>query len=147
MLLFFCELARLGGTVWPPADASFDFLTWLELGVLFGQGLTVVTRRCQQSLPGTRRAARRPGTSPPSVCRPEERTANMLMRAVRHSESSPEWIPRKCGFDVTSVRRQGHVESVKVEQKFHLECKLRFPCAQLMLRQMHRTDVSLSIKA
>ena len=26
-----CELARLGSTVWPPADASFDFLTWLEL--------------------------------------------------------------------------------------------------------------------
>ena len=28
-----CELARLGGIVWPPADANFDFVTWLELGV------------------------------------------------------------------------------------------------------------------
>ena len=36
---FSCGLARLGSTVWPPADASFDFVTWLELGVLFGQGL------------------------------------------------------------------------------------------------------------
>ena len=26
-----CKLARLGGTVWPLADASFDFVTWLEL--------------------------------------------------------------------------------------------------------------------
>ena len=25
------KLARLSGIVWPPADASFDFLTWLEL--------------------------------------------------------------------------------------------------------------------
>ena len=28
---FSCELARFGGTVWPLADASFDFVTWLEL--------------------------------------------------------------------------------------------------------------------
>ena len=29
---FSCELARLGRTVWrPPGDASFDFVTWLEL--------------------------------------------------------------------------------------------------------------------
>ena len=28
---FSCELARLGSTVWPPADARFDFVTWLEL--------------------------------------------------------------------------------------------------------------------
>ena len=27
----FCELAQLGGVVWPPTDASFDFVTWLEL--------------------------------------------------------------------------------------------------------------------
>ena len=36
-----CELARLGGTVWPPADASFGIVTWLELawvGVPFGKG-------------------------------------------------------------------------------------------------------------
>ena len=26
-----CKLARLSGIVWPPADASFDFVTWLEL--------------------------------------------------------------------------------------------------------------------
>ena len=26
-----CDLTRLGGIVWPPADASFDFVTWLEL--------------------------------------------------------------------------------------------------------------------
>ena len=25
-----CKLARLGGTVWSPADASCDFVTWLE---------------------------------------------------------------------------------------------------------------------
>ena len=32
-----CEQARLGGT----ANASFDFVTWLELGVPFGQRLTL----------------------------------------------------------------------------------------------------------
>ena len=40
---FSCELARLGGTVWPPADASFDFITWLELGVPFVQGPIITT--------------------------------------------------------------------------------------------------------
>ena len=28
---FTCDLARLGGLVWPPAYASFDFITWLKL--------------------------------------------------------------------------------------------------------------------
>ena len=28
---FSCELTPLGSTVWPPVDASFDFVTWLEL--------------------------------------------------------------------------------------------------------------------
>ena len=36
---------------------------------------------------------------------------------------------------------------VKVEIKFHLECRLHFPCAQLMLRQMHWTNASKSIEA
>ena len=38
-----CKLARLGGTVWPSANASFDcdFVTWLELGVPFGHGLYI----------------------------------------------------------------------------------------------------------
>ena len=35
-----CKLARLGGIVWPPTDTSFDFVTWLELRVPFGQGFT-----------------------------------------------------------------------------------------------------------
>ena len=35
-----CKLARLDGIVWPPADASFDFVTWLELGVSFSQGFS-----------------------------------------------------------------------------------------------------------
>ena len=25
--------------MWPPADASFDFVTWLELELTFGRGL------------------------------------------------------------------------------------------------------------
>ena len=37
--------------------------------------------------------------------------------------------------------------SVKVEIKFHLECKLHFLCAQLMLRQLHLTNVSENIEA
>ena len=34
---FSFELARLGSAIWLPADASFDFVTWLELGEPFGQ--------------------------------------------------------------------------------------------------------------
>ena len=56
-----------------------------------------------------------------------------------HSEnggcgSESQETPWKCVFHTSlllaSVRRHGH------KTKFHLECKLRFPCAQLMLRQM-----------
>ena len=39
---FSCELVPLGSTVWPPINARFDFITWLELGVPFGQGLTLL---------------------------------------------------------------------------------------------------------
>ena len=34
--------------------------------------------------------------------------------------------------------------SVKVEIKFHLEYKLHFPCAQLMLRQVELTYLEVS---
>ena len=40
---------------------------------------------------------------------------------------------------LVSVRRHGHVASVKIEKTFPLECKLRFPCAQFKLRQMRWT--------
>ena len=49
---FSCELARLGSTVWPPADASFDFVTWLELawvGSTVWPGLKRKERDCVQS--------------------------------------------------------------------------------------------------
>ena len=58
--------------------------------------------------------------------------------------------PRKYVFDVTSIGQRSSLStcnSVKVEMKFHLECKLHFPSAQLMLRQMHSTNVSESIEA
>ena len=45
------------------------------------------------------------------------------------------------------VHRHGHVNSVNVEVKFHLECRLCFPCAQFRLRQMHRANLSVSIEA
>ena len=53
-------------------------------------------------------------------------------------------------FDVTSVGQRltpWTCNSVKVEIKFHLECELHCPCAQLMLRQMHLTNASESIEA
>ena len=52
--------------------------------------------------------------------------------------------------DVTSVGQRSSpwtCNSVKVEVTFHLECKLHFPSAQLMLRQMHLTKVCESIEA
>ena len=57
---------------------------------------------------------------------------------------------RKYVFDVTSVGQRSSpwtCNSVKVEIKFHLECKLHFPSAQLMIRQMHLTIVFESIEA
>ena len=70
--------------------------------------------------------------------------------------------PRNYVFNVTSVGQRKYVydvisigqrsspwtwNSVKVESKFHLECKLHLPSAQLLLRQMHLTNVSESIEA
>ena len=52
--------------------------------------------------------------------------------------------------DVTSIGQRSlpwTYNSVKVEIKFLLECKFHFPSAQLMLRQMHLTNVSESIEA
>ena len=53
-------------------------------------------------------------------------------------------------FDVTSVGQRSSpwtCDLVKVELKFHLECKLHFLGAPLRLRQIHLTDVSESIEA
>ena len=46
-----CKLARLGGIVWPPPDASFDFVTWLELGAPFGQGSTLKSIYLSRGVP------------------------------------------------------------------------------------------------
>ena len=55
---------------------------------------------------------------------------------------------RKYVFDVTSIgQRSSACDSVKVEITFHFKCKLHFPCAQLMLRQMHLTNLTESIEA
>ena len=69
---------------------------------------------------------------------------------------------RKCVLDVTFVGQRKYVlyvtsigqrsspctcNSVKVEMKSHLECKLHFPSAQPMLRQMNLTNVSEGIVA
>ena len=48
---------------------------------------------------------------------------------------------------LTSLPWSWTCDSVKVEIKLHVECKLHFPCAQLMLRQMHSTNLSESIDA
>ena len=48
---------------------------------------------------------------------------------------------------LVSVRRHGHVNLVKVEIKFHLECKLCFPCEQFLLRKIHGTNLSVSVEA
>ena len=58
--------------------------------------------------------------------------------------------PRKYVLDVTSVGQRSSpwtCSSVKIEMKFHLECKLHFPSAILMLRQMLLTNVFESIEA
>ena len=47
---------RLASTVWPPADASFDYVTWLELGVPFGQGLNRVLSGKKKKPPRSRAA-------------------------------------------------------------------------------------------
>ena len=57
--------------------------------------------------------------------------------------------PRKYAFYVISIGQRSSpwpCNAVKVEMKFHLECKLHFPCAQLMLWQMHWTNLSASIE-
>ena len=76
----------------------------------------------------------------------------MLKASVGYCSSYGQAInttPRKYVFDVTSVGQRSSpwtCNSVKVEIKFHLECKLHFPSAQLMLRQMHLRKVFESIE-
>ena len=65
-------------------------------------------------------------------------------------EDGDDETPWKDVFDVTSVGQCSlpwTCNLVKVKIKFHLECKLRFPGAQLMLWQIHLTKVFESIKA
>ena len=56
-------------------------------------------------------------------------------------------------YDTAEIRIWRHFHwswpcnSMKVDIKFHLECKLRFPFAQLLLRQIHLTNLSVSIDA
>ena len=50
-------------------------------------------------------------------------------------------------LQLVSVHRHGHVHSVNVEITFHLECKLCFPWAQLMLRQILWPKLSVSADA
>ena len=63
-----------------------------------------------------------------------------------------QWVPWHRGnvFDVTSVGQRSSPWMCKLSEsrdKFHLECKLHFPSAQLILRRMHLTTVSASIEA
>ena len=56
--------------------------------------------------------------------------------------------PRKYVFDVTSVVQRlslwpCKVLKVKVEMKAHLYCQLCSPCPQFMLRQVHRSNLSV----
>ena len=48
---------------------------------------------------------------------------------------------------LVSVRRPWTNNSGKFKVTFHFKCKLHFPGAQLMLRQIHLTDPSESIEA
>ena len=48
---------------------------------------------------------------------------------------------------LVGMHRHGHVNSVNVEMKCHLKCKLSFSSAQFMLRRMHWTNLSVSIEA
>ena len=82
--------------------------------------------------------------------------ANKGRELVRHfsTQGTPIMIGKHghCGntylasLALVSVRRHGRVNSLKVEIKFHLECKLHFPSAQLMWRQVCLAKVSESIE-
>ena len=60
------------------------------------------------------------------------------------------WTPRKYVFDITSISQCSSPWTCKLNEirdTFHLECKLHFPSAQLMLWQMHLANASESIEA
>ena len=72
-------------------------------------------------------------------------------KCCSYNFTSNQWspTPRKYVFDVTSIGQHSSpctCNSVKVEIQFHLEKKLYFPSAQLMLRQMHSKNLSESIE-
>ena len=81
---------------------------------------------------------------------PHNPQVKFAWHSARHHEGHKRWATRHHGntylmlLRLVSIHRHSHVN---VEVKFHLECKLCFPCAQFMLFQMHWTNLSVSIEA
>ena len=87
------------------------------------------------------------------VMRIEIRIKIVRMEMKKDKENRTHEFHRK-PTDTAEIRIWRHFRwsawpcnSVKIEIKFCLECMLCFPCAQIMLRQMHRTNLSVSIEA
>ena len=69
------------------------------------------------------------------------------VRLLYRRARAHHWQEQVSDTQLVSVCRHGHINSLKVELKFQLECKLCFPCAQSILRQMQWTNLSVSIEA
>ena len=147
-----CELAWLGGTVWSPADASFDFVTWCELawvGSTIWPGFRTHPHHSTNAwlLSVYSLGIGRTGTLITvdvalGLMERDQPVWNICESTRQCSEIRQ--TPRKYVFDVTSVGQRSSpwtCNSVKIEIKIRPKCKLQFPSVQLMLRQMHLTTV------
>ena len=103
------------------------------------------TSACSGSRGSTSRTETRPLTSQCGSSRPSSLSESTSRPAPEHKRGRENTY--LMSLPLVSVRHHGRANSVKGEMKIHLECKLHFPSAQLMLWQMHLTNVSESIEA
>ena len=118
------------------------YLVSYKISRLLAPGEVSAVRKSEQT-GGDRDPPAEPGKSDP-----RGGTCPRVERGGRPSETGTRVTSvgqRKCIFDVTSNGQRSSpwsCNSVNVEIKFHLEqCRLRFPCAQLVLRQMYLTNL------
>ena len=89
--------------------------------------------------------------SQPIILCPALPSPNILFNVKSQAQLGQACVhqtPRKYVFDVTSIGQRSSPWTCKLSgsrDKFQLDCKLHFPSAKLMLRQMHLTNVSESI--
>ena len=141
----------------PPERIESKYCGWImfperlcnkSAGGNFNCPLRLLDRNWTFGVRGTSRAST---TTTTWSCSRKNGTSSGGGSARPSSGRRKRWSPPPAhDTDVTSAGQRSSpwpCNSVKVEITFHVECNLRFLSAEVMLHQMHRTDLSASIEA